>query len=115
MPPAWHLAGVAVAALGAALWGPRAMLPAAADARPADAGLATVFPSVLAAASRLPDAEPAAGIAATSAAGYTGFLAGPPLIGVVADAVALRGGLGVVAGAALVIVGLSSTLRGPAR
>jgi fucose permease len=234
VPPAWHLAGVAAAALGAAVWVPRAMLPAAADARPADAGpgaagapaaarrrtrpsaalaalgvvafcvllaegamadwsavylrtvvgagpgaaaagyaafsvmmalgraagdgltarlgpaavvraggalaalglvaavlaphaalvvagfgavgagLATVFPSVLAAASRLPDAEPAAGIAATSAAGYTGFLAGPPLIGIVAEAVSLRGGLGVVAGAALVIVGLSSTLRGPA-
>ncbi len=75
------------------------------------AGLATVFPSVLAAASRAPGVEPGAGIALASTLGYTGFLAGPPLIGFVADATSLRGGLAVVGVAGALVAALAGSLR----
>jgi MFS family permease len=39
----------------------------------------------------------ASGLAAASTAGYLGFIAGPPLIGLIAELTSLRGGLGVVA------------------
>jgi predicted MFS family arabinose efflux permease len=77
------------------------------------AGLATVFPSVLAAASRVPGVASGAGIALVSTLGYTGFLAGPPLIGFVADAATLRGGLAVVGVAGVLIVALAGALRDP--
>jgi MFS family permease len=74
-------------------------------------GLATAFPTVLAAASRLPDTAPAAGIAVASLLGYLGFLAGPPLIGWVAEATTLRGGMAVGVGAAVLVAALAGTLR----
>jgi hypothetical protein len=40
---------------------------------------------------------PGQGIAAVGTAGYLGFLAGPPLIGLAAHAVDLRSALGIVA------------------
>ena len=49
-------------------------------------GLANVAPIVFSAAGRLPELAPGIGIAAVSTAGYGGFLAGPPLIGLVAEA-----------------------------
>jgi fucose permease len=60
-------------------------------------GLANVAPIVLSAAGRLPELAPGIGIAAVSTAGYGGFLAGPPLIGLVAEASGLPVGLGLVA------------------
>ena len=75
------------------------------------AGLATVFPSVLGAASRAPGVEPGAGIAVVSTLGYTGFLAGPPLIGFVAEATTLRGGLAVVGAAGVLVAVLARALR----
>lgn len=60
------------------------------------AGLASAFPVVLSAAGRDPTLAPGAALAAVSTAGYTGFLAGPPLIGFVAEATSLRAGLAVV-------------------
>jgi predicted MFS family arabinose efflux permease len=75
------------------------------------AGLATVFPSVLGAASRAPGIEPGAGIALVSTLGYTGFLAGPPLIGFVAEATNLRGGLAVVGAAGVLVALLAGALR----
>ena len=75
------------------------------------AGLATVFPSVLGAASRAPGVEPGAGIAVVSTLGYTGFLAGPPLIGFVAEATNLRGGLAVVGAAGVLVAVLARSLR----
>ena len=75
------------------------------------AGLATVFPSVLGAASRAPGVEPGAGIALVSTLGYTGFLAGPPLIGFVAEATSLRGGLAVVGAAGVLVAALAGALR----
>jgi hypothetical protein len=60
-------------------------------------GLANVGPIVFSAAGRLPELAPGIGIAAVSTAGYCGFLAGPPLIGLVAEASGLPVGPGPVA------------------
>jgi MFS family permease len=76
------------------------------------AGLASTFPAVLAAASRVPGVAPGAGIALVSTMGYTGFLAGPPLIGLVAEAATLRAGLAVVGGAGVLVALLAGVLRG---
>ena len=58
------------------------------------AGLACSFPLILSAAARTPGVAANTGIAAMATVGYTGFLLGPPLIGTVAEAVTLRGALG---------------------
>jgi MFS family permease len=58
------------------------------------AGLACSFPLILSAAARTPGMAASTGIAAMATAGYTGFLVGPPLIGTLAEAVTLRGALG---------------------
>ena len=70
------------------------------------AGLSCAFPVVLSAAGRDPGLAPGAALAAVSTAGYTGFLAGPPLIGFVAEWLGLRAGLGVVVllGGAMVLL-----------
>jgi hypothetical protein len=52
---------------------------------------------VFGAAGGLPGLAPGIGIAAVSTTGYFGFLAGPPLIGLVAEVSSLPIGLGVVA------------------
>jgi MFS family permease len=75
------------------------------------AGLSSIFPLVLAAASRSPGVVPGAAIAAVSMCGYSGLLAGPPLIGAVASALTLRGGIALVALTSLVVVFLARTLR----
>ena len=55
------------------------------------------------AAGRQPDTPPGPGIAAVSSMGSLGFLAGPPLIGFVADAISLPWALALlIAGAAVV-------------
>jgi len=66
------------------------------------AGICVVFPIVVRAASHSRDMAPGAGIAAVSTAGYTGFLAGPPAIGLLSEAAGLRWGLAV-----LVVLGLT--------
>lgn len=58
------------------------------------AGLACSFPLILSAAARTPGVAANTAIAAMATTGYTGFLVGPPLIGTVAEAVTLRGALG---------------------
>jgi MFS family permease len=75
------------------------------------AGLSSVFPLVLAAASRTPNVVPGAAIAAVSMCGYAGLLAGPPLIGAVANVLTLRGGLAIVAVSSVIIVALAPILR----
>jgi MFS family permease len=59
-------------------------------------GIAASFPLTLSAAARIPGVAMSTSIAATTAAGYTGFMVGPPLIGFVADVAGLRVGLLVV-------------------
>jgi MFS family permease len=75
------------------------------------AGLSIVFPTILTAAGRLPGEAPGAAIAAVSTFGYFGFLAGPPVIGLAAEVVTLRGGLALVAAATLAIAVLAGALR----
>lgn len=75
------------------------------------AGLASSFPAVLAASSRVPGVASGAGIALVSTLGYTGFLAGPPIIGVVAEVATLRGGLAVVGGAGVLVALMATALR----
>ena len=75
------------------------------------AGLSIAFPIALAAASALPGTSPGPAIATVSTFGYAGFLAGPPLIGFVAEATSLRGGLVVVVVSCVVVAVLAGGLR----
>ena len=59
-------------------------------------GLAASFPLALSAAA-VQEGSPSTNIAAVSTAGYSGFMVGPPTIGIVAEATNLRLGLGIVA------------------
>jgi fucose permease len=60
------------------------------------AGFANVVPILFAASARVPGVEPARGIAAVSAAAYLGFMAGPPVIGFLAEVSSLTAALYVV-------------------
>ena len=60
------------------------------------AGLSSLFPITLSAAGRIPGVPPGPALAAVSMMGYTAFLAGPPVIGFIAEVTGLRGALGVV-------------------
>jgi MFS family permease len=75
------------------------------------AGLSIIFPITLAAAARTPGVVPGAAIAVVSMCGYSGLLAGPPLIGTVANFLTLRGGLALVALASIGVVILSRAVR----
>jgi MFS family permease len=66
-------------------------------------GLASVFPLAISAAAQRRDRPAAAAVAAISTAGYSGFLAGPAIIGLLASLFGLRAGLGV-----LVLLGVRS-------
>ena len=74
------------------------------------AGLSSIYPTVLAAAGRTRGAPPASSIAVVSSMGYVGLLAGPPLIGLVAEATSLRIGFGLVGLATTMIVGLAGVV-----
>lgn len=56
-------------------------------------GFANVVPVLFSAAANVPGVSPAHGIAAVSSLGYLGMMAGPPLIGVIAEARSLTVGL----------------------
>jgi predicted MFS family arabinose efflux permease len=56
-------------------------------------GMANVIPVLFAAASRLPGVPAANGIAVVSSLGYLGFMAGPPVIGFIAQHRSLTAGL----------------------
>lgn len=66
-------------------------------------GLGNAAPVLFAGGGRLEPEAPGRGIAAVTTLGYTGFLAGPPLIGFVAELSGLPVALGLVVLAALVI------------
>jgi predicted MFS family arabinose efflux permease len=70
-------------------------------------GFANVVPVLFSAAGQLPRIAPAHGIAAVSSVGYFGLMAGPPLIGFVAEARSLSAGLLVVIAFAVVVAALS--------
>jgi MFS family permease len=65
-------------------------------------GLAASFPLALSAAA-IQEGLPSTNIAAISTAGYSGFMVGPPTIGIVAEATNLRFGLGIVAVLTMVV------------
>ena len=56
-------------------------------------GLANVVPILFSAAAKVPGVTPAHGIAAVSSVGYLGMMAGPPVIGFIAQATSLTVGL----------------------
>lgn len=66
-------------------------------------GLAAIFPITMSAASRLPGIAPANAVAAVSTIAYTALLAGPPLIGLLAETTTLGTALWAVTGALLLI------------
>ena len=59
-------------------------------------GFANVVPVLFSAAARVPGVSPAHGIAAVSGVGYLGMMAGPPVVGVIAEASSLTVGLFIV-------------------
>ncbi len=73
-------------------------------------GIATLVPATLAAADRLPGLRPGTGITVVSWLMRLGFLGAPPLVGAIADASSLRGGLLVVPVAGVLVVLLAGVL-----
>jgi MFS family permease len=82
--------------LGALLWG---------------LGLSVVFPVTMSAAGEAVPGRGAEGITVVSTIGYVGFLAGPPLLGLLGDVVPLDRALLVVAGFAVLVVVLAAATR----
>lgn len=76
-------------------------------------GLSAVFPIALR-ASGLEGPSSAPGLAAVSTVGYTGFLLGPPTIGLLAEAAGLREALALVCVLCLVAAVLAGHVREPA-
>jgi MFS family permease len=74
------------------------------------AGLAGIFPVVLSAAGRMDGIATGLALAFVSTLGYTGFLVGPPAIGLAAEVVGLDLALGIVVGMGLPIVLLAGSL-----
>jgi predicted MFS family arabinose efflux permease len=75
-------------------------------------GLAVVFPLALRSAGFHGDAA-APGLAAVSTVGYTGFLLGPPVIGLVAELASLRSALLIVCALCVVAAALASQMDDP--
>jgi len=80
------------------------------------AGLAAAIPAVFRAAGSVPGTRPAPALAAVTTTGYVGFLAGPPLIGGLAELISLPVALGLLPLLAAVMVVLSGAVApaGPA-
>ena len=74
-------------------------------------GLANLVPVLFSAAGRTPGVAPGTGIAAVATLGYLGWLAGPPVIGLLAELITLAGALGVVAAALGLVVGFARLVR----
>jgi len=70
-------------------------------------GVANGVPLMFSAAGRQPDTPPGPGIAAVSSMGSLGFLAGPPVIGVIADASSLPWALSLLILGAIVVFALA--------
>lgn len=77
-------------------------------------GLSNLIPVLFSAAGRLQGHGPGVAIAAVSTTGYGGFLAGPPLVGFLADHIGLPGALGLLV-PFLGIVAVGGMLVRPAR
>jgi len=75
------------------------------------AGFATIVPQVFSAAGRTPGMDPGPALATTTTVGYSGFLIGPPLIGFAAEAIGLRGALGLIVATSVVAIILAPNVR----
>ena len=74
-------------------------------------GIGNVVPVLFAGGGRLEPDAPGRGIAAVTAMGYSGFLAGPPIIGIVAQFTSLPLALGLTVLAALIIAAFARMVR----
>jgi MFS family permease len=74
-------------------------------------GLGNIAPVLFAGGGRLEPDAPGRGIAAVTTLGYTGFLAGPPLIGFTAELTGLPLALGLTVIAALIIAVTAKAVR----
>ena len=74
-------------------------------------GLANIVPIAFSAAARTPGMSAGSAIAAVATAGYLGSLAGPPLIGLAAEAVTLPAALGFVVLASALVAVLGHAVR----
>ncbi|MEM8551484.1 MAG: MFS transporter [Pseudomonadota bacterium] len=103
--------GLILAAAGLAVfltgWPPALLLGAAA----VGIGVAGVFPSVFTAAGRLKGHAPGPAMAASVTLGYIGFMAGPGILGAIADATSLTVALAALIPLALTGAALAGTLR----
>jgi predicted MFS family arabinose efflux permease len=75
-------------------------------------GFANVVPVLFSAAAQVPGVAAARGIAAVSSVGYFGMMAGPPLIGFIAQETSLRSGLVVVIAFGIVVAASSRRALG---
>jgi len=75
-------------------------------------GVANGVPLMFSAAGRQPDTPPGPGIAAVSSMGSLGFLAGPPVIGFLADLTSLPWALAILILGAVVVFGLARRAAG---
>ena len=78
-------------------------------------GVANGVPLMFSAAGRQPDIAPGPGIAAVSSMGSLGFLAGPPVIGVLADVISLPWALALLILGAVVVFALARRATGRAQ
>jgi MFS family permease len=74
-------------------------------------GVGNIAPVLFAGGGRAEPQAPGRGIAAVTTLGYSGFLLGPPLIGMVADGTGLRAALGLTVAAAAIIAACASAAR----
>jgi MFS family permease len=73
------------------------------------AGFSTIVPNVYSAAGRVRGIPPGPALAAVTTVAYFGFLSGPPLIGLIAEVITLRGALAIV-----VVLGVAISWLAPA-
>jgi predicted MFS family arabinose efflux permease len=76
-------------------------------------GVANAVPLLFSAAGRVPPAGPS--LAAVFTIGYLGFIAGPPVIGVLADALTLQAALALVCAALVLVAALGGRAVAPSR
>lgn len=74
-------------------------------------GLSQAVPVVFRAGGRMPGVPRAAALSTLATLSYTGFLVGPPAIGLISEYATLRGGLAVVSALALVLSVLAPSVR----
>jgi hypothetical protein len=77
-------------------------------------GLSAAVPTLFRSAAGQPGVATGPALATVSTVGYTGFLAGPPLVGGIAQLTSLRLACGVFVAAGLLVLGLASAARTPA-